>query len=160
MSHEIQVIDKQYHLLREVLTNSLSGPKLTFKEITKVGAQGMYIIYENEKILYVGKTTRTGKVRMRELAADFRSHTFNRKLLSERFKNFGFVFLTLKNELKQEWIRNEKITLEEFVKHQQSVNEHIRLNLKFRFCPIEDERILGLLEHFTISMFNPPSSIQ
>lgn len=156
MQSEIQIIDKQYLFLKEILTNSLAKPTLTFKEITKIDIQGIYIIYEAERILYVGKTTRSGKVRMRELAADFRSHTFNRKLLSERLKDLGFVFETLKNELKKEWIQNEKITLEEFVKHQRAINEHIRLNLKFRFCPIEDERTLGLLEHFSISMFNPP----
>jgi hypothetical protein len=133
MQIEIQIIDKQYLFLKEILTNSLSKPTLTFKEITKIHTQGIYIIYEAERILYVGTTTRSGKVRMRELAADFRSHTFNRKLLSERLKDLGFVFETLKNELKKEWIQNGKITLEEFVKHQKSVNEHIRLNLKFRF---------------------------
>ena len=111
MQNEVQTIDKQFHFFKEILIHSLSKPRLTFKEITKIDIQGIYIIYEAEKILYVGKTTRSGKVRMRELAADFRSHTFNRKLLSERFKDLGFVFETLKNELKKEWIQNEKLRL-------------------------------------------------
>ena len=35
---------------------------------------------------------------MQELAADFRSHTFNKKLLSKRFKDLGYVFEVLKKE--------------------------------------------------------------
>jgi hypothetical protein len=92
MSAEVEIIDKQYHFLRGIFTSSLSKPLLTFKEITKVDTQGVYIIYESEMILYVGKATRSDKVRMRELAADFRSHTFNRKLLSERLRIWGLYF--------------------------------------------------------------------
>jgi len=37
-------------------------------------------------------------VRMQELAADFRSHTFNKKLLNKLFKDLGFVFEVLRKE--------------------------------------------------------------
>lgn len=150
------IISARSELFSKVLGQAIVSPLLSFKEITTVEQQGLYIIYEGEDIVYVGKTTRSGKVRIKELAADFRSHTFNKKLLSKRFKEIGFVFETLKNELKKDWIDSGKISLEDFKKHQKFVNEHIRTVLKFRFHPMEDEHELGRLEHFAIAIFDPP----
>ncbi|SDH22024.1 hypothetical protein [Chitinophaga filiformis] len=155
MKEEKSIIRIKSELFSEVLQRVIGSPQLTFKEITTVEKQGLYIIYEGDDIVYVGKTTRSGKVRIRELAADFRSHTFNKKLLSKRFKELGFVFKTLRNELKKEWIENGQISLDDFKSHQDYVNQHIRTALKFRFHPMEDEHELGRLEHFAIAIFDP-----
>src|SRR6185312_8207025 len=90
--------------LNIILEKAIASPTLTYTQIREVDHQGLYIIFDDKEILYIGKTNRIGKVRMKELAADFRRHTFNKKLLSKRFKDLGFVFEVLKKETKKEWI--------------------------------------------------------
>ncbi len=79
--------------LSTILEKATASPTLTYSQICEVDRQGLYIIFDDNEILHIGKTNRTGKVRMQELAADFRSHTFKKKLLSKRFKDLGFVFV-------------------------------------------------------------------
>lgn len=141
--------------LSDTLEQAISSPLLTYSQICEIDHQGLYIIFDDTDILYIGKTSRTGKVRMRELASDFRSHTFNKKLLSKRFRDFGFVFKVLEKETKKEWINDGKITDEDFKGHQKEINQHIRQKLKFRFHKEQDERILSCLEYFAIAIFDP-----
>lgn len=141
--------------LTAVLEKAVASATLNYLQICKVDHQGLYIIFDDNEILYIGKTNRAGKIRMQELAADFRSHTFNKKLLSQRFKNLGFVFEVLKNETKKEWIDNSTISKEDFKAHQKEVNQYIRQKLKFKFYKEQDERKLISLEHFAIAVFNP-----
>jgi hypothetical protein len=138
-----------------ILEKAIASPTLTYTQIREVDHQGLYIIFDDKEILYIGKTNRTGKVRMQELAADFRSHTFNKKLLSKRFKDLGFVFEVLKKETKKEWIDNGTITKEDFKAHQKEINQYIRTKVKFKFHKEQDERKLISLEHFAIAIFNP-----
>lgn len=128
---------------------------MSYSQICEVDHQGLYIIFDDREILYIGKTNRTGKVRMQELASDFRSHTFNRKLLSKRFKELGFVFEVLRKETKNEWIDRGIITKEDFKIRQKEINQYIRQKLKFIFYQEQDERKLISLEHFAIAIFNP-----
>lgn len=141
--------------LTALLEQAVSSETLSFKQIRKIDYQGLYIIFDDKEVLYIGKTNRTGKVRMQELAADFRSHTFNKKLLSKRFRDLGFVFEVLKKETKKEWIDKGAITIESFKAHQKEVNQYIREQLKFKFLNIADERQLISLEHFAIAVLNP-----
>ena len=92
---------------------------------------------------------------MRELAAYFRSHTFNKKLLSKRFRDFGFVFEVLKNATKKEQINAGTVTLEDFMAHQREVNKYIKEKLKFKFFKQSNARRLIRLEHFAIAILNP-----
>jgi hypothetical protein len=138
-----------------LLEQAVSSETLSFKQIREMDHQGLYIIFDDKEVLYIGKTNRTGKVRMQELAADFRSHTFNKKLLSKRFRDLGFVFEVLKNETKKEWIDKGAITIEDFKAHQKEVNQYIREQLKFKFLNVADGRQLISLEHFAIAVFNP-----
>jgi hypothetical protein len=138
-----------------LLENALASPSLTYNQICEVNHQGLYLIFDNEQMLYIGKTNRTGKVRMQELAADFRSHTFNKKLLSNRFREFGYVLYVLNKETKKDWINRGIISNEEFKAHQKEVNQYIRQKLKFKFYNVQDERKLINLEHFAIAILNP-----
>jgi hypothetical protein len=141
--------------LSAILEKAIASPTLSYTLICEVDHQGLYIIFDDKEVLYIGKTNRAGKVRMQELAADFRSHTFNKKLLSKRFKDFGFDFEVLKKETKKEWIDKGRITKDDFKAHQKEVNQYIRQKLKFKFYKEQDERKLISLEHFAIAVFNP-----
>lgn len=141
--------------LSQVLLKAVNSPSLTYPEICKVDHQGLYIIFDDKEILYVGKTNRTGRVRMREVGSDFRSHTFNKKLLAIRFRDLGFVFEVLKKETKKQWIKEGIISIEDFKAHQKEVNLHIKRSLKFKFHEEQDEQKLICLEHFSIAIFNP-----
>ena len=138
-----------------LLEEAVASPTLTFSQVCEIDHQGLYIIFDDKQILYIGKTNRAGKVRMQELAADFRSHTFNRKLLSMRFRDLGFVFEVLKKETKKEWIDNGIITKDDFKAHQKEINQYIRSELKFKFYQAQDERKLISLEHFAIAVLTP-----
>lgn len=145
----------QKEKLSALLAKAIGSPSLSYSQICEIDYRGLYIIFDDTEILYVGKTNRTGKVRMQELAADFRSHTFNKKLLSKRFKDFGFVFEILTKETKKEWIDNGTITKENFKAHQREVNQYIRQKLKFKFLKEQDERKLISVEHFAIGVLVP-----
>ena len=143
------------NILSQTLSAVLNSTSLNYPDISKINDQGLYIVFSNKRILYVGKTNRSGKVRMSELASDFRSHTLNKKLLSEYLKSLGFVFDVLTNAIKKEWIDKQLITHEEFKKHQSIINSQIKTSLRFKFQKQNNPRKLILLEHFTISVLNP-----
>lgn len=150
-----EILKENSRKLSIILEKAISTANLTYNQIRGIDQQGLYIIFDENEILYIGKTNRTGKVRMQELAADFRSHTLNRKLLTMRFKDLGFVFEVLKGATKKEWIDNGIITSEEFKAHQKEINQFIRTKIKFKFFKEEDERKLITLEHYAIAIFNP-----
>ncbi len=150
-----QLIQRNTQKLSIILKKTIASPTLTYNQICEIDYQGLYIIFDDTEILYIGKTNRTGKVRMQELAADFRSHTFNKKLLSMKFKELGFVFEVLKNETKKEWIEKGLLSKETFKGHQKEVNQYIKEKLKFKFYKEEGGRKLVSLEHFAISLLNP-----
>ncbi len=149
------IIQTNTQMLSAILDKAIASPILSYTQICEADHQGLYIIFDDSEILYIGKTNRTGKVRMQELAADFRSHTFNKKLLSKRFKDLGFVFEVLKKETKKEWIDKGTLTKEDFKAHQKEINQYIRQKLNFKFFKEQDERKLISLEHFAIAIFNP-----
>jgi hypothetical protein len=93
-------------LLKQVLATSMP----TYSEICRTHQQGLYLIFEKGVVLYVGKTSRSGKVRIRELASDFRSHTFNKKMLSERFRRKGVSFSQLTSKAKIQMIKDAILT--------------------------------------------------
>jgi hypothetical protein len=148
-------IKSNSNILSCTLAKVIASPTLDYSQICKAEYQGLYIIFDDDQVLYIGKTDRTGKVRMQELAADFRSHTLNKKLLAKILKDLGFVFKTLSKETKKEWIDQGILTREHFVNHQREVNQYIRSGLKFKFFSQSDERMLTRLEHFAIAIFDP-----
>lgn len=137
------------------LQEALDSPALAYSEIAGIKEQGLYLIANQKGIIYVGKTSRSGQLRMRELTSDFRSHTLNRKLLSEHLRKKGLEIVGLTSAVKQELISAALLTEEEFREHQVTINTHIRNRLTFRFLPIKDSSTLGRLEHFAIAVCDP-----
>jgi hypothetical protein len=148
-------IATRIHALTQQLQQALDSPNLTYAEIARSSEQGLYLIASQEGVIYVGKTTRTGKLRMQELAADFRSHTLNKKLLSEHLRTLGLEVTTLTSGTKAQWIAAAVLTAEEFRGHQHRINTHIRTQLSFRFFPLADSAVLNRLEHFAIAVLDP-----
>ena len=150
-----QLINQRTDQLYNKLILALNSDSLTYSDICKINHQGLYIIFDDLEILYVGKTNRTGKIRIRELASDFRSHTFNKKLLSRRFRDLGLVFEVLKNETKEQWILTGIMSENIFKSHQKDVNSYIKQHLKFKFHQEQDARLLISFEHYAIAILNP-----
>ncbi|QJB41715.1 hypothetical protein HF324_29260 [Chitinophaga oryzae] len=151
-------IDKRIAWLQKHLIQAIENPPLTYKEICKINKVGLYFIYlENTEgdmeFQYIGQTTRSTK-RMRELATDFRSHSFNRKLLAQRFREKEIVVHVLSNTSKKQLLESGILTLEAFKRDQKSVNDAIRNTYKFKFYEYLHTDIL-LLEHFAISILGP-----
>jgi len=146
-----QVTDK----LAAWLHLALIGPTLTYAQVSQINEQGLYLVFKGKVLVYVGKTGRSGKLRVREMAADFRSHTLNRKLLSERLRDQGMVFSTLTSSMKQQWIKNALLTEAVFRQHQAAINEMIRTEMTFKFLPVAEPKDLGQLEHFGIAVLEP-----
>jgi hypothetical protein len=141
--------------LEEHLTLALAGIAKRFNEISLLKKQGLYIIFKKDEIIYIGKTGRNGKTRLRELTSDYRSHTFNKKLLQEHFEiRLGYILPKFNKKTKSTLVSQEVLTLEQFIEGQQSVNNYIKSQLEFKFYEFENND-LESLEHFAISIFNP-----
>ena len=117
---------------------------------------GIYIVYnEHEEIIYIGKTGRDGKTRLRELTSDYRSHTFNKKLLREKLIDFlQNTDLRLTNRTKEQLIVEEIISEQNFLTLQKEVNEIIKTQYKFRFYEVKESELTET-EHFFIAVVNP-----
>ncbi len=150
------IIDSSISELKASLLSALESPNLSFAEISKSNNQGIYFVFEGTELLYIGKTGRTGKIRVRELAADFRSHTFNRKLLTAHFRKLNFEFKSLTNDIKSKWIESGLISAPEFTSHQREINQYIRSKFMYKFLPVKDARMLMRYELFAIATLNPP----
>ena len=148
-------IDKRIENLKTELTKAISSQLLTFEQTKKISECGIYMIYSNGNLIYIGKTNRNGKIRLRELGADYRSHTLNRKLLRE------LICETLKTDLpplrkdsKQKLISNGILSEETFIELQKRVNEKIKNEFLFRFHVTKQEEVIEL-EHFAIAVCKP-----
>lgn len=149
------MINDRIEHLRDELVNALVSKKISYSETLNLHGKGIYVVYENDEIIYVGKTSRTGKVRLRELASDYRSHTLNRKLLAKYIdKKTGLKNSTLNKDSKRRLIDNGILSEEEFVSTQSMVNRLIRSELMFQFHTV-DEVDLNSMEHFAIAVLNP-----
>ena len=112
------------------------------------------MVYSDDVVVYAGKTTRSGKIRLREMAADYRSHTLNRRLMLAELNNrYGLNRAALENSAKKELIASGVITKEQFKAAQRSVNNTVRGAFRFKF--LEEEKELDSLEHFAIAVLRP-----
>lgn len=137
--------------LKDVLNSELKG----FGEIKDLNKSGVYLIFKGREIIYVGKTKREGKKRLREMGSDFRSHTFNRKLLKEYLnKNYNLNLNSLPNNKKKELSSKKILKEDEFKKAQQEINNYIKKELKFKFIELEDGGLITF-EHFAIAVLKP-----
>jgi hypothetical protein len=121
--------------------NDLSGP-------------GIYVVYDKQTPVYVGKTTRTGKTRLRELVSDWRSHTFNNKLMKEYLSKYlHHKVTTLGPKMEDQLVRKGDITREKIVEIQDQVNKFIRRHYRFAFFHLNED--LSRYEHFVIAVLAP-----
>jgi len=141
--------------LTRKLKEATASRYLQYGEVKHLSTCGLYIISQGKEIIYVGKTDRNGKIRLQELAADYRSHTLNRKLLhlllNEHLKQ---QLPPLNKESKHRLISGGNISETDFLHLQAKVNHQIRNDLKFQFYHIEGKDLLRL-EHFAIAVLNP-----
>ncbi len=148
-------LDERLRKLSEELSAMLGSELLTYEQTKQLTSSGIYLVYRGDEVIYVGKTTRNGKTRLREMAADYRSHTLNRKLLrrmlNEKLKvNIPPMRKTTKKKLVEDGIISE----EQFRLMQGKVNGFVKEVLKFRYYAISEDR-LPELEHFAIALLNP-----
>jgi len=127
-----------------------------FEEVKNFSKSCIYLVLnEKDKVVYVGKTGRTGKLRLREMSTDYRSHTLNRKLLKPRVEKFlKSKIASLSNKSKQQLIESNQINEVEFKDLQKEINTRIKERFKFKLYPTAKNK-LSQLEHFLISVYNP-----
>lgn len=151
MKHESQldILIKDPHNVEDSKPNGFHQAKL-------INTQSLYIVNNSvDEIVYVGNTGRTGKLRLREMGTDFRSHTSNRKLLKSKLNSLLENILDLlQNSTKNELKSHNRLTLAEFRKAQQYVNKQIKDTYKFILYQVDQER-LNEVEHFFNSVFKP-----
>jgi hypothetical protein len=151
---EFQILNNRAIILKESLKSVLDTKYLLYHDVKNISDAGIYFVYRDNKIIYIGKTERTGKVRLRELASDYRSHTFNNKLLAKELeKNDLFFGKRLPKNAKFEFIKSEILTENLFAEYQKRINSFIKNKLKFKFQAIETDLIS--LEHFAIAIYRP-----
>ena len=148
-------IQERIEYLTNELNAAINSKKLTYEQTKEISDCGIYLISKNDKFIYIGKTNRTGKVRLRELAVDYRSHTFNKKILRALLSKIHKKdYSPLKRDSKKRLIEEGVLTLEEFIKIQSKVNDMIKTELDFQFYKFQSEKVLEL-EHFAIAVLNP-----
>src|SRR5580698_2870905 len=76
--------------LKKRLQDGLNQPFISFAEVIKEYEMGVYFIYDDSELLYIGMTTRPGQNRIKEIVSGFRKHTFNRKLMAQHFRRRGY----------------------------------------------------------------------
>ena len=154
----LSFISKRSGWLEKHLKQALKGSVLSYDDIRKIDSVGLYFIFTEDSagipgFQYIGQTTRSAK-RMRELASGYRSHTFNRKLLAQRFRENDIVVDVLSNNIKKRWAESKIMSVEDFQRHQQGVNELVKIKFKYRFYEYRYTDILAF-EHYAIAILGP-----
>jgi hypothetical protein len=150
-THEIRIQN-----LTKSLTEALSLEFHTYEHTRNYETCGIYLIYdEKDELIYIGKTGRAGKIRLRELTSDYRSHTLNRKLLRNLLAHsLENNDLLLTNRTKQQMIDDGNISEDDFKSRQNDINQMIKTKYKFKFYQV-DESKLTETELFFIAVINP-----
>lgn len=91
---------------------------------------------------------------MRELVSDFRSHTFNQKLMTQRLREMNMAIHVLSNDIKKKFIEQKIMAKEDFIGRQQHVNKTIRSTFRFKFHEYKYTDIL-VFEHYAIAILGP-----
>lgn len=141
--------------LKKKLQEALDQPFISFGEVIRQYGIGIYLIYDDQELLYIGMTARPGHNRIKEIISGFRKHTFNRKLMAQHFRGRGYTMhvLSAKNH-KRDWIENGPSSAQEFKEVQQEVNAMIKQKLRFKFYEYNFFNIEHL-EHYAIATMQP-----
>lgn len=148
-------MEKEIEYYASHLKSALKRPLLKFTEISDLDKQGLYFVYREGIVIYVGKTNRSGKKRLSEMAHDYRSHTLNKKFLREVLsEETGHDFKKFNRKTEKSFLDGEIITADSLARAKENVRQIIRGKLQFRFYEFEDAS-LNLLEHFAIAVLKP-----
>ena len=129
------------------------------------GKIGVYSIWKNAEVIYVGKTIRQDlKIRITEILADFRTHSLNKKLLLEMLlAKYGDKLKEKDVELRKRFdteelkafIAKEIFTEQEFSGLKADLREEIKSKLMIKCLPLEEPQEVTSLEHFAIAILKP-----
>jgi len=145
---------KRESWLKKQLQKALEQPYVSFQEAAANPSMGIYFIYDDLELLYIGMATRPSKNRLKEFLRGYRSHTFNRKLMAEEFRNRDYLMHTLSvKNLGRDWIDNGKITTDEFDQVQEVVNQR-RKSMRYKYFEYSSFGI-QFLEHYAIATMQP-----
>ena len=149
-------IADEIRYMEDELTAALNSQRRTYKQARNIIVPGVYFVYRDDQVIYVGKTSREGKTRFQEMAADYRSPTLNRKLLLPILnEHLNTNYKRLTKDIKPQLIAGGIISQEEFQRLQREVNRIVKTELRFQFHSTKPED-LTRFEHFAISILNPP----
>jgi len=153
-------IEDNIKWLKSCLAKAINSPTKSFDEIKTIDKQGLYLIFDDSELLYIGMTRRQGKKRLGEITTDYRSHSFNKKIFAEHLRIMGVyrndqkdVVHVLTDKIAKELIENKRLTSGQFRIYQAEVNKKIK-SFKFKFldCNLID---LPHIEHFAIAVLKP-----
>jgi hypothetical protein len=144
-----QAVHRTTALRLWLLDELLRVKPLPFDEIKNDNQQGIYVIYDRDVPIYVGMTNRTGKIRLRELTSDYRSHTFNAKQMRRFIRESTGEPVP---NLGKKTLDKLRIGQNDLANIQQQVNQYIRKTLRIAFLPVPAEHLKGR-EHFAIARF-------
>lgn len=149
------MVSKNLSFLQKHLDKALAMPLMNFGEKSTYRKRGIYFIYHGTRVIYIGKTTRTGSQRLSEIAHHYKSHTLHKKLLCEELQRItGNDFTKFRRETEKKFLEEMILTPEQLATASTTIRNHVRTELKFRFYEFENDRLTSL-EHFAIAVFNP-----
>jgi len=132
-------------------------PFLSYSQMLSNKQFGLYFVFYQSELIYIGKTNREGNKRIREMATDFRSHTLNRKLLSkelELFFNDTEQSFTVNNQIKKQLLDTKLMSSSQFNEIQLKVRSTVKEKFEFKFYPLDKSKLTEM-EYFLIGFFNP-----
>ena len=146
---------KKINKLKGQLKQLLNSDLRTFDNLKTLTSKGVYAIYKNKEFfpIYLGKTTRKGKNRIREIAGNYDSHVLNKKLLIKRLnEKYNLNLKSLRS--KEELIKNEKVSEKQFKDTQKEIKKYVEENLEGRYIELSEKEIIPF-EHFAIGVLKP-----
>ena len=136
-----EVVDRMERLLEELRCSDL----LTWDDLRRVPQQGVYVFYEGDTPIYVGRSRRMRK-RIREHGAT-----------SSRHESATFAFKLLRHAIREPDGHSSKHTRpelqEKYASQYAAQRERVR-NMRFRVVEIEDPLVQTVFETYAILALN------
>ncbi len=145
-------------LLLKKLNQIRKIPLVNFDFAKGIKSNGIYFVYRDKKLIYIGSTTKEGHKRIGDLKA-WDTHTLHHKLLKGKLGVEHLVWCKkgkTSKYSKEQLIKDGKFTNEQFNKKDKKVTDSIR-GFKFRFVNMSDKdsKEIKNFEHFLIAIYYP-----
>jgi len=135
-------------LLRKLKKLESSKNRMNFDSAKKITRNGVYIVYEGKKLLYIGSTSKDNHRRMGDLDGHFSNHTLHKKFLKKALKTKESF------RSKIEIYQKKRICSEKRLGEiDQKIKGRIR-KFSFNFLELRGREIKKF-EHFAIGILNP-----